>query len=96
MLNTVTTLFPFKLDEFFCYEMENILLLGKTIMEEVILMGKWNEQAAPNNNLAPKTIKAGELVGDEAKQEFSEELSDGGERDQYIELEHKNNRKNMK
>ncbi|MFJ5713009.1 hypothetical protein [Neobacillus sp. NPDC093127] len=55
-------------------------------------MGKWNRQAAPNNNLAPKTIKTGELVENEAKHEFSEELSDGGERDQYIERQ-KNNLK---
>lgn len=40
-------------------------------------MGDWNEQAAPNNNLPPRTIKQGELVGEEAKHEFSEELSDG-------------------
>jgi hypothetical protein len=45
-------------------------------------MGKWNEQAAPNNNMPRKTIKHGELVGSEAKLEFSEELSDGGERNQ--------------
>jgi hypothetical protein len=55
-------------------------------------MGKWNEQAAPNNNLPPKTIKTGEFVGYEANHEFSEELSDGGERDQYIERQ-KNNLK---
>ncbi|MFJ7727596.1 hypothetical protein ACIQXV_15710 [Neobacillus sp. NPDC097160] len=55
-------------------------------------MGTWNEQAAPNNNLPPKTIKSGELVGNEAKHEFSEELSDGGERDQFIERQ-KNNLK---
>ncbi|MFZ7943571.1 MULTISPECIES: hypothetical protein [Bacillaceae] len=53
-------------------------------------MAKWNEQAAPNNNLPPKTIKMGELVGEEAKQVFSEELSDGGERDQYIERQRNN------
>ncbi|WHY88259.1 hypothetical protein QNH39_10660 [Neobacillus novalis] len=53
-------------------------------------MGKWNGQAAPNNNLAPKTIKTGKLVSDEAKHEFSEELSDGGERDQYIERQKRN------
>ena len=56
------------------------------------IMGKWNEQAAPNNNLPPKTIKTGELVGHPAKHEFSEELSDGGERDQFIERQ-KNNLK---
>lgn len=55
-------------------------------------MGKWNEQAAPNNNLPPKTIKAGELLGSQAIHEFSEELSDGGERDQFIQTQ-KNNPK---
>jgi hypothetical protein len=59
---------------------------------EVILMGKWNEQAAPNNNLPSKTIKQGELVGNEAKHEFSEELSDGGERNQNIKVLRNNGR----
>jgi len=63
-----------------------------TNKKEVMLMDKWNEQAAPNNNLPPKTIKTGELVGHPAKHEFSEELSDGGERDQFIERQ-KNNLK---
>ena len=26
-------------------------------------MGKWNEQAAPNNNLSPKTIRTSQLLG---------------------------------
>jgi hypothetical protein len=47
-------------------------------------MGQWNEQAAPNNNLPPQTIKTGELLGHRSEHEFSEELSDGGERDQII------------
>ncbi|MGX6441772.1 hypothetical protein ACWM35_00880 [Neobacillus sp. K501] len=48
-------------------------------------MGKWNEQAAPNNNLPPKTIKSSDmLLGEKAEHEFSEELSDGGERDKFI------------
>jgi hypothetical protein len=61
---------------------------NKTIntIVEVIHLGDWNEQAAPNNNLPPKTIKQGELVGNTAKHEFSEELSDGGERDQNIKV----------
>ncbi len=57
-----------------------------------MMMGKWNEQAAPNNNLPPKTIKPGELVGNQAKHEFSEELSDGGERDQNIKMLRNNGR----
>lgn len=55
-------------------------------------MGKWNEQAAPNNNLPPATIKTGELLAQDTGHEFSEELSDGGERDQFIERQ-KNNLK---
>ncbi|MCM3116786.1 hypothetical protein M3610_16025 [Neobacillus sp. MER 74] len=55
-------------------------------------MGDWNEQAAPNNNLPPRTIKHGEVVGAEAKHEFSEELSDGGERDQNIKVLRNNGR----
>lgn len=50
-------------------------------------MGKWNEQAAANNNLPAKTIKSSELLlGNQAGHEFSEELSDGGERDQNIQI----------
>ncbi|GGI12847.1 hypothetical protein [Gottfriedia solisilvae] len=50
-------------------------------------MGKWNEQAAPNNNLSSNTIKSSEiLLGKKAEHEFSEELSDGGERDQNIKI----------
>lgn len=50
-------------------------------------MSKWNEQAAPNNNLAPKTIQSSEmLLGKKAEREFSEELSDGGERDENIQI----------
>jgi len=48
-------------------------------------MGKWNEQAAANNNLPSKTIRSSEmLLGEKAEHEFSEELSDGGERDRFI------------
>ena len=48
-------------------------------------MGKWNEQAAANNNLPSKTIRSSEMfLGEKAEHEFSEELSDGGERNQYI------------
>lgn len=53
-------------------------------------MGKWNEEAAPNNNLPPKTIRTGNLLGNKANHMFSEELADGGERDQYIERQKKN------
>lgn len=49
-------------------------------------MGDWNEQAAPNNNLTAGTIQTSKLVGKKgiANHEFSEELSDGGERDENI------------
>lgn len=45
-------------------------------------MGKWNEEAAPNNNLNSVQIKASKLVNSEKEQEFLEELSDGGERNE--------------
>ncbi|QQZ07858.1 hypothetical protein [Heyndrickxia vini] len=43
-------------------------------------MGKWNEEAAPNNNLTPN-----KSLNEDEKHEFSEELSDGGERNKVIE-----------
>jgi hypothetical protein len=50
-------------------------------------MGKWNEQAVPNNNLSSNTIESSELpLGKKAEHEFSEELSDGGERDKNIQI----------
>ncbi|MDC2865672.1 hypothetical protein [Bacillus sp. BP-3] len=50
-------------------------------------MGKWNEQAAQNNNLPSSTIRSSELLlGKKADHEFSEELSDGGERDKNIQI----------
>ena len=49
-------------------------------------MSDWNEQGAPNNNLSPKTIRTSKLVGKQPSNthEFSEELADGGERDDVI------------
>ncbi len=47
-------------------------------------MVKWDEQGAPNNNLLPNTIKSSNLVGKNEEHEFSEELSDGGERNRNI------------
>lgn len=49
-------------------------------------MDDWNKQAAPNNNLTSGTIQTSNLVGNKKGNEhaFSEELSDGGERDQFI------------
>ncbi|WP_462409623.1 hypothetical protein [Neobacillus sp. Marseille-QA0830] len=55
------------------------------------MMKDWNGQSAPNNNLHPKTIRMGNLIDNQAgDHEFSEELSDGGERDQFIERQRKN------
>lgn len=56
-------------------------------------MSDWNQQAAPNNNLSPKTIRTSKFVGKNGDQEFSEELSDGGERDQVIQKQVRENRK---
>ena len=49
-------------------------------------MGDWNEQSAPNNNLTAATIQTSKLVEKKGIQgeEFSEELSDGGERNEII------------
>ena len=59
-------------------------------------MGKWNEQSAPNNNINSKTIRTSNLVGKEAEALFSEELSDGGERDQNIKRQVRNHQKDMR
>ncbi|WP_195891977.1 hypothetical protein [Neobacillus dielmonensis] len=54
-------------------------------------MKDWNGQSAPNNNLHPKTLRLGNFVGDQTTDhEFSEELSDGGERDEFINRQRKN------
>jgi hypothetical protein len=59
-------------------------------LKGVIKIGKWNEQAAPNNNLPAKTIRSSELLlGERFDHEFSEELSDGGERDKFIQKNEK-------
>ncbi|WP_175384504.1 hypothetical protein [Bacillus sp. FJAT-27225] len=47
-------------------------------------MVKWDEQGAPNNNLPPKTIKSSDLIRKNKEHEFSEELSDGAERNRII------------
>lgn len=51
-----------------------------------VQMSDWNEQGAPNNNLSASTIETSKLIGKSNKQEheFSEELSDGGERNEII------------
>ncbi|MFC0270576.1 hypothetical protein ACFFIX_03790 [Metabacillus herbersteinensis] len=46
-------------------------------------MKKPNEEAAPNNNLSSAEIRTSELV-EPPDREFSEELADGGERNELI------------
>lgn len=52
-------------------------------------MSDWNEQAAPNNNIPPRMVKPYELLNQKKDHEFSEELSDGGERDEFIQKQKK-------
>lgn len=52
-------------------------------------MSDWNQQAAPNNNIPPRMIKPNELFDLKKDHEFSEELSDGGERDEFIQHQKK-------
>jgi hypothetical protein len=52
-------------------------------------MGDWNEQAAPNNNIPPRIVRPYELRDQQVNHEFSEELSDGGERDEFIQKQKK-------
>jgi hypothetical protein len=47
-------------------------------------MSKLNNEAAPNNNLAPGDLKASKQKNED--HEFSEELSDGGERNENIKM----------
>ena len=48
-------------------------------------MGKWNEQAAPNNNMDSSEIKSAFRKDQQKPVEFSEELADGGERNKSFE-----------
>jgi hypothetical protein len=52
-------------------------------------MSDWNKQAAPNNNIPPRMVKPHELLDLNKDHEFSEELSDGGERDEFIQHQKK-------
>ncbi|MCM3575164.1 MULTISPECIES: hypothetical protein [Mesobacillus] len=60
-------------------------------------MSKWNEEGAANNNLSAETISSSKLVGKPGLQahEFSEELADGGERDEAIEKQLKEHQPGM-
>ncbi len=53
-------------------------------------MTDWNQQASPNNNLSSKTIRTSKFVGKQNEPEFSEELSDGGERNEAINRQARN------
>jgi hypothetical protein len=54
------------------------------------MMSDWNEQSAPNNNLSSGTLKTSKFANKKRDEHpFSEELSDGGERDQFIKEQRK-------
>jgi hypothetical protein len=59
------------------------------LTKEVILLSDWNEQAAPNNNIPPRIVRPFERRDQSVNHEFSEELSDGGERDEFIQHQKK-------
>lgn len=52
-------------------------------------MSDWNEQAAPNNNIPPRIVRPFERRDQRVDHEFSEELADGGERDDFIQHQKK-------
>lgn len=58
-------------------------------------MSKLNHEAAPNNNLPPETIRASKMIKptNHSSHEFSEEISDGAERNQIIKQQQKNQSK---
>ena len=60
-------------------------------------MADWNEQSAPNNNLQSETLKSSRIIGEKglSNQGFTEELSDGGERDKVIEKQLKRRQPGM-
>lgn len=57
--------------------------------KEVIELSDWNEQAAPNNNIPARIVRPYEHRDQQVNHEFSEELSDGGERDEFIQKQKK-------
>ncbi len=57
--------------------------MERLVLERGDTMSKLNHEAAPNNNLTPGDMKASKFVPKE-DHEFSEELSDGGERNETI------------
>jgi hypothetical protein len=53
-------------------------------------MEKWNEEAAPNNNLNSADLRSSKFSSKEHDNHpFSEELSDGGERNEFAERQTK-------
>lgn len=52
-------------------------------------MSDWNEQAAPNNNIPARIVRPFERRDQSVNHEFSEELSDGGERNKFIQNQKK-------
>ncbi|MBO8178279.1 MAG: hypothetical protein H0Z31_12580 [Bacillus sp. (in: Bacteria)] len=52
-------------------------------------MSKWNKESSPNNNLSAAEFKISEV---ETEHEFSEELSDGMERNEYIKDQQRKNK----
>ncbi|WP_210366039.1 hypothetical protein [Bacillus sp. REN3] len=60
-------------------------------------MGKWNEQAAANNNLSEETIASSRLLGKQGlrAEESLEELADGGERNESIDEQLKQHQPGM-
>lgn len=54
---------------------------------------KWNDEAAPNNNTPSEVLQSSKFVSNQQKEHaFSEELSDGGERDEVIKQQLKKNK----
>ncbi|MGG1292236.1 hypothetical protein ABE218_12940 [Bacillus smithii] len=53
-------------------------------------MGKWNEEAAPNNNLNSAELRSSKMPSQERDSHpFAEELSDDGERNKWAERQTK-------
>lgn len=56
-------------------------------------MDKWNEEAAPNLNLITEEVQSSNLLSKKQSHEFSEELSDGGERNENLKMLYKGKKK---
>lgn len=60
------------------------LFPSKLKAERVDDMGKWNEEAAPNNNLNPATISTSNLVGPDTNYQYTKDPFAPGKKDQII------------